>query len=68
MHAKEMQEILVVDGSRPFDLMDEDEQIDVLISALRKHGKVVMPMGDRFEQAVNEIRLETTTVTLPYYT
>ncbi|QWR78628.1 hypothetical protein [Candidatus Magnetomonas plexicatena] len=65
MNAKET---VVVKGSVPFDMLDEDEQIMSVIMALRQHGKIDLPMNDNFERAVRQVREETASITMPYYT
>ncbi|WP_420267183.1 hypothetical protein [Candidatus Magnetominusculus dajiuhuensis] len=65
MNAKE---VVVTKGSRPLDLMDEDEQVSSLIQALRQHGKIDLPMNTQFEERIKAIRQMTSEIKLPYYT
>ncbi|MEO5360732.1 MAG: hypothetical protein H7843_09855 [Nitrospirota bacterium] len=65
MNAKE---VVVMKGSRPLDLLDEDEQMSTIIQALRKHGKVDLPMNAQFEEKIKAIRQSTNEIKLPYYT
>ncbi|MCI4625429.1 MAG: hypothetical protein L3V56_05650 [Candidatus Magnetoovum sp. WYHC-5] len=46
----------------------EDEYIDCLILALRKHGKIDLPMGGKFENSLKEIRQSISEISSPYYT
>jgi hypothetical protein len=61
-------EILLMKGSRPLDLMDEDEQISAVMQALRQHGKIDLPMNEKFEEKIKAIRQMTSEINLPYYT
>lgn len=55
-------------GSRPLDLLDEDEQISTIIHALRQHGKIDLPMNEQFEEKIKAIRKLASEIKLPYYT
>ncbi|MBF0458597.1 MAG: hypothetical protein HQK99_11980 [Nitrospirae bacterium] len=61
-------ELVVMKGSRPLELMDEDEQISTIIQALKQHGKIDLPMNAQFEERIKAIRQLTSEIKLPYYT
>ncbi|MBF0608588.1 MAG: hypothetical protein SFH39_02760 [Candidatus Magnetobacterium sp. LHC-1] len=60
-------EVVLLKDSKPFDSLNEDEQIDALICALRQYGKISVPMCAQFEKAVEDVHQEAAQVTMPFY-
>lgn len=50
------------------DVLREEAQVEELIMSLRKYGKIDLPMNEKFEKAMKELRTMITQVASPYYT